>query len=232
MILMDSHSTWKQNSVCAVLSCSFWPCSSSTGSKENINKKYFPFAEQSPSCFAPLFSPRSNSNLHNEVLIVFGGFFPPIIAGCGTTRSQAVKVLSADFRQVLSKPSPWSCFVPARELLFREKTCRYLSFEGITWQMSEILNVDPELPGHTHAKWVQKCQCQWGPWKWEVVETGGDMEQVLQYQKQVKKSPQGRMDIKTFEAGGAPGAWSGVGCVAVQQSSVLQSIIFEAANIN
>lgn len=47
-----------------------------------------------------------------------------------------------------------------------------------------------------------------------------------------EKSLQGRMDIKTSEAGGAPGAWSGVGCVAVQQSSVLQSIIFEAANIN
>lgn len=58
------------------------------------------------------------------------------------------------------------------------------------------------------------------------------MEQVLQYQRQMKKSLQGRMDIKTSEAGGAAGAWCGVGCVAVQQSSVSQSIIFEAANIN
>lgn len=84
---------------------------------------------------------------------MFGGFFPPVIAGCGTTRSQAVKVLSADFRQVLSKPSPWSCFLPARELLFGEKkTLHYPSFERITWQVSEILNVQPELPGHAQLK--------------------------------------------------------------------------------
>lgn len=104
------------------LLCASWLCPSSTGSDGNINEGYFPFAEQSPSCFAPLFSPRSYSNLHNEVLIVFGGLFLPVIAGYRAAGSQTVTGLGADCQagafQAQSFVLP---FPPARGLLFRDK---------------------------------------------------------------------------------------------------------------
>lgn len=61
------------------LVCSFWPCPSSTGSDESINEKYFPFASHS---HYPVLHHCSHPEvtvlyLRDEVLIVFGEFFPP-----------------------------------------------------------------------------------------------------------------------------------------------------------
>lgn len=61
------------------LVCSFWPCPSSTGSRKNINERDLPLAKHS---LRPVLRRRSHPEvpvlyLCDEVLIVFGGFFPP-----------------------------------------------------------------------------------------------------------------------------------------------------------
>lgn len=101
------------------------------GSDGNINEGYFPLAEQSPSCFAPLFSPRSYSNLHNKVLIVFRGLFLPVIAGYGATGSQTVTALGADCQAGAFQAHPFILpFPPARELLFGDKQAVPSHFKG------------------------------------------------------------------------------------------------------
>lgn len=67
------------SSCCSDLVCSFRPCPSSTGSDENINEKYSPFAKHG---LYPVLHRRSHPEvtvlyLPDEVLIVFAGFFPP-----------------------------------------------------------------------------------------------------------------------------------------------------------
>ena len=86
LLLADDHGgglyhrkTTRFSSCRTELVCSFWPCPSSTGSDDNINERYFPFAKHS---LYPVLHCRSHPEvavlyLHDEVLIVFGGFFPP-----------------------------------------------------------------------------------------------------------------------------------------------------------